>query len=572
MTMLLHMGSSFLPALLAIWGLSLLLQRVLALDSAFLPLCTVSSIGVVQYIAACFNQLQLATISLQVLGVSALVMFCLKHLGGTYKRQQLSERITDLSAVNIYVLALIFLFFYNFSVPMLGNDDYAFWGLTGKYIFLTKHLPGLGSPILPEHLTYTLGNALFHYFFEIHADQYYPGLAYTAHDALLLAALSTIMYQKKLSQAWIAFILGLLVLCLCNNSFFMSLMVDTLLSLYFFAILFIIFSETRPLQRHLGLLMPLVFLPLIKLIGFYFGIMGVATAFLVWIFDRQSKCLSKSWWHEFLALVLAVMGLILVWWSWSWRNAHFGFTNAFVNPINLHSITAIFSSTNENEIYLRTTILKELLFSRAGGIHLPFIVWFFSLVLGFFLLVRKLPQTQDRRKFCVIGIMSLLVLVIYFVMLFFLESITFAGLVLSTHGGPSLERYLMICVTPIVLFFCACVIKNKLLDPSRRLAIFSGFIVCLFILVLGVSYKKYHTMEPEFADAVSQVNKIQPLLTQNKSGVVCIVEQNRDLTRGYQNWAYLYELPLNKLIYLPGNVSKNNLLTCGSVIIDQTKP
>ncbi|MDA3788224.1 MAG: hypothetical protein PF503_06980, partial [Desulfobacula sp.] len=118
-------------------------------------------------------------------------------------------------------------------------DDYVYWGIIGKYLYLNHHLPDANTAIIARHLAYTPGASIFQYFFYTLAGKYSQTLSYFAQNILLISALFVVLKKESIKKTLIFLCLLVVLLTLFSGSVFTKLQVDYLLSIYFFAILWI---------------------------------------------------------------------------------------------------------------------------------------------------------------------------------------------------------------------------------------------------------------------------------------------------------------------------------------------
>jgi hypothetical protein len=256
-------------------------DRWLGIDFSFAPIFSISFLGILLFVFAVLNQLRFGTWLLIYTGLG----FCVIGAIDAWRNREAGFFSRP---VQLYTV-LVSLMFISFLVPIGMKftviDDYVYWGIIGKYLFLNHHLPDLNTTIIAKHLAYTPGTSIFHYFFYTLSGKYSPSISYFAQNIMLISALFVVLKKESIKRTLIFLCLLVMLLTLFSGSVFTKLQVDYLLSLYFFAILWIYFREQPTFLTIVTISLPVCFIFLIKEIGFALGLLVL----IIILFDLPDK-------------------------------------------------------------------------------------------------------------------------------------------------------------------------------------------------------------------------------------------------------------------------------------------
>jgi len=192
--------------LLCLTGYIAASHKLLKLPIQFSPFFSLSTISLTLYLCALTGKLQHGTTIVIIFG------FLLAGLLSVYSFStkplffQQSLKNTLLILFSLSAIGLFYAWKMKFSVI----DDYVYWGIIGKYIHISNQLPDTSTSIMPRHLGYTPGTALFQYLFFRVAGNYSQELSYFAQNTILSSILFVFVRPDKLKES--AFILCITII------------------------------------------------------------------------------------------------------------------------------------------------------------------------------------------------------------------------------------------------------------------------------------------------------------------------------------------------------------------------
>ncbi|MCP4024148.1 MAG: hypothetical protein GY729_20060, partial [Desulfobacteraceae bacterium] len=473
----------------------------LKIKFSFAPLFAISFLGVCLFFFAVTNHLEFGTWFLIVSGFLFFIPLLIKVIK---KPSFLHEEIFR-SPVTVFIFLCLFSYTITLGMSFTVIDDYVYWGIMGKYLFWYNQLPGIETTIIPKHLAYTPGTGLIHYFFYQLFGKYAVSISYFAQNMILVSSVFVLVTKQNIKKSLAGFCLAVVLLTLFCGSVFTKLQVDYLLSVFFFAVIWIWFSEKQDPMKLLAVSLPICFLFLIKQIGFALGLLALAFIFLdILLCSHLVKKEKLKLMGGVILVGAALFGIKTIW-------AHhcelMGFT-AFNNAINFESIkTALHIFSNDQIKKGFFLFIKDIFLGPADRLNLPYLVW--DIGLGFLWI--KLLKDKDfsqKKRYGRIIIFFAASFVLYVAMLYFLQVIVFKVGVAFDHT-VGLTRYLNIFFTPMVLFtvlvFFHHTFFKKVQIPLKALIVFSG----LVILILGASrIETSMHREPGDVEAQKISNKI----------------------------------------------------------------
>ncbi|NOX32638.1 MAG: hypothetical protein GXP56_02715, partial [Deltaproteobacteria bacterium] len=343
-------------------------SRWLKIDPSYASLFSISFIGVLLFLFALFNCLQTGT-SFLILSGFVLCIFW----GAAWLQKKNHKRLIPLFRVLIFFLILITIsFILTVKMTFTIVDDYVYWGIIGKYLYIYNHLPVAGCPLDSRTLAYTPGTSLIHYFFYLMTGKYSVQVSYFAQNIILISAL--LVFVKENYKKTIAYI-GILVILMTvlSGSIFTKLQVDYLLSIISFSIFWIYLSEKNIHLKLLTISMPICFLFLIKEIGLVLGLFILILVLFDIFADRGIDKRSKLKAMGILFLTGAVLLLLKA--LWVKHVSAMGFME-FHNAINWESIKKafdIFSDKGARKGFF--IFIKAFIIGSADRLNTPYLLW-----------------------------------------------------------------------------------------------------------------------------------------------------------------------------------------------------
>ena len=508
--------------------------RFLKIPFHLAPLFSISAIGIVLYFFAVFHRLGPGADLLFVVG---LLLFAVSGLLLFRDRERFSS---ELLFQSFMLLAGLFVFSFVITLEMKFTviDDYVWWGIVSKSLFFFDHLPTPDTTITQLHLGYPPGAALIHYFFLNGIQKYSPSIAYFGQNLMLISALFAVVKKERFRQGIVLFVVCAITLGLFSGSIFTKLQVDYLLSVYFFAVLWIHYDGEPTTTKLLAVSTPIVFLFLIKEIGF-------ALSLLLILIVSSDLLLKKERYPQEKIKMLGIVvltgcGLFLLKGSWQDHCQAMGFAN-FSSAVNMETIRAsldIFGNEQTQKGFF--IFIKGFLLGGADRLNLPYPFWFVVIA---FLWVKILTGLNSPGKKRVSRLFKILLAAFstYVLMNYFMQLIVFQVGASYPHT-VGLERYLNILFVPAVLFSLATYFSRTFLKNGVSKKILA-WICVLFLLITGVSrIETTVRREPHFLAAETLSKEIGKVMGTGKQESIAVIPGDNKLWR-----KLLYYLLPNKV-------------------------
>lgn len=508
----------------------------LRIKPANAPLFSISSIGVLLFLCSIFNHLQAGAYFLIVSGcVCSLfwIPLCLE-------KETENSRAPFFRMLSVFLTLAIVAFVLTHDMAFTVVDDFVYWGIMGKYLFINNHLPIAENPLDPRILAYTPGTSLIHYFFLVLTGKYSVHISYFAQNMMLISAISVVLDKENIKTSIVYMGALIILMTVFFGSIFTKLQVDYLLSMVCFSIFWIYYTETNRNVKLLTISMPICFLFLIKEIGFMLGLMIIAVVLMdIWV---NSKIKWKYKLTPILAMLVTGAVLFILKKIWMGHVSAMGFVE-FHNAINLESIKTtlhIFSDAQIQKGFL--IFVKEGFIGSADRLNSPYLFWYTVIAVLWYGIVKKSLDKDKSRLFVFSGLV-LVSFLLYLFLLYCLQVIIFkVGSVYDQTMGFS--RYLNILFSPIVFivviaFFHTMGLAKK--DIARK-TVFT--VTGIVIMVLGLSRVEVQLKQErqdikiqEFSDQIG--NRIDPQST----SIGFITGRNDNIA----NLQFLYHLLPNKV-------------------------
>jgi len=510
-------------------------SRWVGIEFAYAPIFSASFIGIFLFVFAVSNHLKIGVACLVCAGFGLAIAGA---IDAWYKVKKDKEPVS----VQLFV-ALVLLIIVSFIVPIGSKfsviDDYAYWGIMGKYLYLNHHLPDSKTAIFAKHLAYTPGTSLFHYFFYTLAGKYTIGISYFAQNVLLVSALFVVLKKEQIKKTTAYLCLLIILLILFCGNIFTKLQVDYLLSIYFFAVLWIYFREQPTFLTLLTISLPICCLFLIKEIGFALGLILLVIIFFDLVFQKKNI---QATFKSILFVFFTGSVLFLLKQTWANHCQMMGFL-PFDDVVNIESVKQsfrIFSDENiRNGFFI---FIKGVLIGPADRLNIPYLFWY-TVIIFFWIKILDRQDIDNKARYARLLKILFVSFGIYLIMIYFLQVIVFRVGISSDHP-ISLTRYLNILFSQVVffttlLYFNHTVFQNKFSDKTVYA------FIAIVVLILGLSRietsprKNSHDKEAEMI--AEQIGRI---VNKESESVICVVPGINDQNLGIK---LLYHLLPNRV-------------------------
>lgn len=313
-------------------------------------------------------------------------------------------------AMRRYALLYGWIQIFAVSLKFHSIDDYSFWGLISKYLYVFSALPVNDAMISPQFLRYVPGMAAFHQLWFHALGHYSIYLSYLAQDIILLAALMVRWDEREPEASTIYIAMAFILVSIGFGSFWARLEVDAALALYFIAISWILIKDQN--FNFPAVFFPILFLSLIKEIGF---LLAVFLLFLAAI--KASR-------KDFLKIAFVFLALFLLKSIWVRHGDLLGF-HSFASAINLDTALAALNPWNPSYQIAQKLFINAIFWDRFGHV----LTWpnLMTYLIGLYFLwsLLKIPESRLNYKPKRIFAFLFIFLLLYLIILYLLEAIVF---------------------------------------------------------------------------------------------------------------------------------------------------
>jgi len=298
-----------------------------------------------------------------------------------------------------------------------------------------------------------------------------------------VSALFILVTREKIKKVVVAVCLTIVLLTLFCGSVFTKLQVDYLLSVFFFAVMWIWFSEKKQTATLIILFFPICFILLIKQIGLVLG----AVILCILLFDILfcDECQTRDRLKSITVLLLTGIAMLVIKQVWTNHCELMGFAG-FSSAINPDSIKASLRILSNEEIQKGFWIfMKGIFIGPADRLNLPYLLWYLGLGFLWYKLLKD-DQLQPKKRYVIASAALVSSFLLYLLMMYFLQIIVFKVGVDFDHT-VGLTRYMNTFFAQMVFFTVILFYHHRFFvattGPDKAVYAF----VILVILVLGIS-------------------------------------------------------------------------------------
>lgn len=517
--------------------------KFLNLDPAYAPLFSISLIGILLFLFALAGFLATGTYLVVGLGGGFALCFVASRIKKARGDIFTLFRFSRMTPGAVFGGLIVLSFCITFNMQFTVVDDFVFWGIAGKYLVLFDHLPRADTTIIARHLMYTPGTSLVHSFFHGLTGDYRPSFAYFSQNMILISALFVVIRKQQMEKSLIRLCLMVVLLTLFSGSVFTKLQVDYLLTILFFAVLWIYYTDDTIFPKLLAISAPICFLFLIKQIGFLLGLLLLVIISVDLILNGTiKKNRTKA-----LGFLMSIGGfLLLLNRLWACHCLEMGFT-AFNSAMTLDNILAALKIFSDETIQKGFLIYAKAIFlGPADRFNLPYLFWYVLLGFLWFFLSKRMTL-EEQSRYGMLAKMMTIAFVFYLVMIYFFQIVVF-GVGESFDHTVGLTRYLNVLFAQIVIFTLLFSVGRlwfkKTISGKMLLTGVIGV-----ILILGIS-RIEKTIRLDRADIQAEhlAQKIVMNTDRNRQNRICVVPGMDEQFLGIK---LLYHLLPDRVDYNP---------------------
>lgn len=400
---------------------------------------------------------------------------------------------------------------YAIGLQFRSIDDYSYWGVMSKYLFIFDSLPNNANYISASFLTYTPVIASFHYLLFTLANKYSIFLGYVAQGIVIIASWMVVIDATNTRRSLVNLSIWYIVFALGFGAFLARLEVDAYVAAYFFAITWVIYKKR--LDAFFIIAIPMLFLSVIKEVGILFAF----SALIMFAF------LTKPKGKQLLYFLVLAIGIYMLKTLWSYHVTTLGF-QSFAKAI---SVQNAFSALNPfNPWYHTAEILyaKEILLSNFDLIiRLPYLAYYILIYIMYFNLLKFFPENKSSYRTIFGG--YFIIALIYLIMLYWLQAIVFA----VGHDNFKIldfQRYYNMLFVPwllISVFISLDAIKPKIFNHLLHPASIGIVLSALIILIFGKIERTHKLYNPNHVLEVYNIILKRTEHSDNKNWSLCII-------------------------------------------------
>lgn len=436
-------------------------------------------------------------------------------LGFTIKKLYKTGTIMPSKDISFPILLFLILgiicLLMSFDMTFRSIDDYSYWGVMSKYLYVFNSLPHDANYINASYLSYTPVMACIHYLAFTLARQYSQFSGYFAQGMIFVSAMMVFADYKHISRSLVNISLMFILFSLAYGNVLARMEVDAYVAAWFFAITWIVYKKKQ--DALVLIFIPLLFLSVIKEIGL---LLSICVLVLYMVLEKPSGMQRARW----IALLLALFAVKFI---WKHHTSSYGF-HSFSQSVSLPLALAALNPLNTNYQFVQYLYLKEILFSNFDHLlKTPWLVMYGMIAVIWYYLVKHYP-TDKNRVTMIMGLFAIYSF-IYLLMLYVLQAIVFG--IKSSGSNVSIldfQRYYNMFFLPWVglTIFVALDISKSQYRPLSRMVTSMTIIVAMIFLAGGKieRMRKFYRV-PGLETIHDLVNQKIPAL-HNKNWAICL--------------------------------------------------
>lgn len=515
----------------------------LRIKLSYSPLFSISFLGVCLYLFATAGYLRVGAQILLAAGAVFFILFLIE----SWRKKNNTDGMPFDRSMWIFVALLFISFLLAVKMAFTVIDDYVYWGIIGKYLYLHDHLPVSGNPLDKRILAYTPGTALIHYFFYILPGKYSSDTSYFAQNVILSSALFVLTDRVNMKKAIVLVCVQILLLTLFYGSVFNKLQVDYLLAVISFSLFWIYISEADLYRKLITVSMPLLFLFLVKQVGFALSIVALLMIFIDLFFNSFENKKEKI---KAVLIVLTIgIGVVILQQIWAHRIQVLGFAE-FHNAINPGTIKKALNIFGDAQVRKGFAIfVKEVLLGPADRMNLPYLFWYAILVFLGYKIKGHFPADSRKRRTVFFSSLCM-ILIIYLFSLYLLQIIIFNVGGSSDHA-IGFARYFNIFFLPVVMICVLTALHQiRLKDRPVNVKVCTVFCILIITVLFASRVEVFLHREKQDVEVEMISHKIKNHIELKEGVLIGIITSKFD---GLANLQFLYHLLPDTVDY---NVSR----------------
>ncbi len=532
---------------LCLMGYFFLIAQYSNVARAAIPAIIISMISMVLYVGGLLGVLQLTANTLLYVGIIAFIGTLMVVL-----IRDEYEHIVSKSALSYLAVLVVALTLTQIGTHYLHNwDEFGFWGLSVKSLFVYQKLPDTHSHI--GFLDYPLGAPLFQYFIVNAFGAFKVNNVYLGQLILQMSLLFAITALRPWKVAAFAGVAMIFIVAIFDKYFPFYLYVDNSVSIAFAAILITYrFSRTQRIITLLTVLPLLCYLVLLKQVGLLLASVAIAIIVIDTLvhLKRNAEFSHNKKWQILLLLCVLPVAVMLTHIGWKHHYVNMGAHKSFATQSisTKNTISDIFNNTNVKAVETRQNFLHHFMYG--GGLNRlgvsPAYSLLILLLLYIFIFVRLKSDNGARKDIVYEGLILLMGLLIYAIglLILYIQAFGFQEAIRNASFG----RYMAIYYLAWFFVVTAELISTLTLKKVRSSY---GIGVAWVVTVVLLSINSFHAVKPlpEFALESKALNQLAKIPGNHTLQNTFIVLQDRFGFGGFaiKYITYPYAKPINPM-------------------------
>ncbi|VVM36139.1 hypothetical protein PS662_03085 [Pseudomonas fluorescens] len=280
-----------------------------------------------------------------------------------FRQLKLTENVFVCGAILAFV---VFGFIWNKRYQFLGWDEFSHWALVAKYLIAENRLFTADSQIM--FLAYPPGTALFQYYFA-QVMGAADGTILFAHMSLLAAAVLALVSnsaRKPLVAISILMVCFVVIYGLGYDIY--EIYVDLILGALLGAAVAILLAKKSDIRGYLIVIPMLMFLPLVKHVGFAFALVGLGAMVVAAVFDCRTLPSRQQRIRIAACVFAAIAGVAFTQLSWHSYYLSLGVTDPYARVMTISNVLEFFiNPTSDKHVAVWAEFWQRILPADASS-------------------------------------------------------------------------------------------------------------------------------------------------------------------------------------------------------------
>ncbi len=478
------------------------LYKLFNLNQNFTPLISITSLVSISVLLSLFNLLFLGVILSYTISIISFI-FAIKSSKGNLLNDL--KEFFSTPVVLFCLFSLLMLFSLSYTQPLFYEwDEFSFWGISHKLVYLN-------DAIYTFYDSSMIGNttppslAVLAYFFHFINPEFLEWVSFFSYNVFFFSAFCAFssLFSKKnwylgiasfIFSFFVPYFLTVQTRILSLSTMYITTYADLPLGICFAAALAIYFLSDDSLEKRIISLIPLtIFFTFIKDMGFAFSLIVAFIIFVDLVLNKNEKTFFfiKGILGKITAVSLIAISTLASFFGWAFHMGAVlsvnrfelgGDTNIGMVDMLILGVIEFFSPEKSQKFIDMQSEMQSAIFTRSIGM-LGESIDFILFILAIFIVATILSKKENRLRYIMVYIASLIGYIGYYIFHLFLYVYIFKS---NAYGLPSYPRYMypyFIGWLMLALFLLFLVIKEN--EKTSLLA--KSFFILLTVFITSLS-------------------------------------------------------------------------------------